>query len=379
MTAELPAHRYIVVEGPIGVGKTSLARTLGGHAGRAAGARAGRRRIRSSSASIAIRASGALPAQLYFLFQRAQQLGDAQAAGPVRAACASPTICSTRTGCSRADARRRGVRRSTSRWHERLAIDAAEARSRGLPAGAGGRAAGAHRQARHRLREPDRRAPISSGSTRPMRGSSMSTTQAPLLIVNAANIDPISNEADYEELLAAIGRMKRAGSTTIRCVTRCACRAIMYTQLQLRDSTRPPVTLSTLAQDEARRARRSPASPATTPASRCWCDEADVDVVLVGDSLGMVIQGHDTTVPVTMDDIVYHCTRRGARPAPAVPGRRPAVHELSRRREHALANSVRLMQEGGARMVKLESGAGQLRDRRIPRAATTSRCARTSG
>ena len=42
-------------------------------------------------------------------------------------------------------------------------------------------------------------------------------------------------------------------------------------------------------------------------------DEADVDVVLVGDSLGMVIQGHDTTVPVTMDDMVYHCARRGAR------------------------------------------------------------------
>ena len=36
-------------------------------------------------------------------------------------------------------------------------------------------------------------------------------------------------------------------------------------------------------------------------------DAADVDVVLVGDSLGMVIQGHDTTVPVTMDDMVYHC------------------------------------------------------------------------
>ena len=36
-------------------------------------------------------------------------------------------------------------------------------------------------------------------------------------------------------------------------------------------------------------------------------DAADVDVVLVGDSLGMVIQGHDTTVPVTMDHMVYHC------------------------------------------------------------------------
>ena len=37
------------------------------------------------------------------------------------------------------------------------------------------------------------------------------------------------------------------------------------------------------------------------------CDDAGTDMVLVGDSLGMVIQGHDTTVPVTVDDIVYHC------------------------------------------------------------------------
>ena len=45
-------------------------------------------------------------------------------------------------------------------------------------------------------------------------------------------------------------------------------------------------------------------------------DEADADLVLVGDSLGMVIQGHDTTVPVTIEDIIYHSrtcarTRRG--------------------------------------------------------------------
>jgi 3-methyl-2-oxobutanoate hydroxymethyltransferase len=35
-------------------------------------------------------------------------------------------------------------------------------------------------------------------------------------------------------------------------------------------------------------------------------DRAGIDMVLVGDSLGMVIQGHDTTVPVTVDDIIYH-------------------------------------------------------------------------
>jgi 3-methyl-2-oxobutanoate hydroxymethyltransferase len=87
-------------------------------------------------------------------------------------------------------------------------------------------------------------------------------------------------------------------------------------------------------------------------------DEADADVVLVGDSLGMVIQGHDTTVPVTMDDIVYHCRAvlRGLN-RPFLIADLPFMSYPSK--EQALANSVRLMQEGGAKMVKLESGAGQ--------------------
>src|SRR5258706_13129292 len=43
-------------------------------------------------------------------------------------------------------------------------------------------------------------------------------------------------------------------------------------------------------------------------------DQAQIDVLLVGDSLGMVVQGHDTTLPVTMDQMVYHCAAvsRGA-------------------------------------------------------------------
>jgi 3-methyl-2-oxobutanoate hydroxymethyltransferase len=82
-------------------------------------------------------------------------------------------------------------------------------------------------------------------------------------------------------------------------------------------------------------------------------------MVLVGDSLGMVIQGHDTTVPVTMDQMVYHCSAvsRGVQHA-FLMADLPFASYTSR--ELALANSVRLMQEGGARMVKLESGASQL-------------------
>jgi 3-methyl-2-oxobutanoate hydroxymethyltransferase len=90
------------------------------------------------------------------------------------------------------------------------------------------------------------------------------------------------------------------------------------------------------------------------------CDRADADLVLVGDSLGMVIQGHDTTVPVTVEDVIYH-TRAVARGLhrPFLVADLPFMSYASP--ETALANSVRLMQEGGARMVKLESGAEQLR------------------
>ena len=89
-------------------------------------------------------------------------------------------------------------------------------------------------------------------------------------------------------------------------------------------------------------------------------DEAGADVVLVGDSLGMVIQGHDTTVPVTLEDIIYHCKAVGAGLVSSVPDGRHAVHDVTPRREQALENAVRLMQEGGAKMVKLEGGAGQV-------------------
>jgi 3-methyl-2-oxobutanoate hydroxymethyltransferase len=133
----------------------------------------------------------------------------------------------------------------------------------------------------------------------------------------------------------------------------------MYTQLQLRGSARPPVTLATL--DKMRAEGEAIAALTCYDASfAVLLDEADVDLVLVGDSLGMVIQGHDTTVPVTMDHMVYH-TRAVTRGLyrPFLVADLPFMSYSSP--EQALANSVRLMQEGGARMVKLESGAEQLR------------------
>ena len=132
----------------------------------------------------------------------------------------------------------------------------------------------------------------------------------------------------------------------------------MYTHLQLRGSDRPPVTLSTLAKMKADHEKI--ASLTCYDASfAVLLDAADVDVVLVGDSLGMVIQGHSTTVPVTMDDIVYHCRAVSrALHRTFLMADQPYMSYPSK--NEALTNSVRLMQEGGAQMIKLESGGTQI-------------------
>jgi 3-methyl-2-oxobutanoate hydroxymethyltransferase len=132
----------------------------------------------------------------------------------------------------------------------------------------------------------------------------------------------------------------------------------MYTHLQLRDSARPPVTLASLQSMKAT-GEKIAALTCYDASFAVLVDEADADLVLVGDSLGMVIQGHDTTVPVTMDDIVYHCraVARGLH-RPFLVADLPFMSYPSK--EQALVNSVRLMQEGGAKLVKLESGAGQV-------------------
>jgi 3-methyl-2-oxobutanoate hydroxymethyltransferase len=131
----------------------------------------------------------------------------------------------------------------------------------------------------------------------------------------------------------------------------------MYTHLQLRGSARPPVTLSTLANMKGS-GEKIACITCYDASFAALVDEADADVVLVGDSLGMAIQGHDTTVPVTMDHIVYHlrAVARGLN-RPFLMADLPFMSYPSK--ELALSNSVRLMQEGGAKMVKLESGSGQ--------------------
>lgn len=87
-------------------------------------------------------------------------------------------------------------------------------------------------------------------------------------------------------------------------------------------------------------------------------DRAGVDLILIGDSLGMVIQGHQTTTPVTVDNIVYHsrCVAPHLRRAYLVADL-PFLSYATL--DRALDASQRLMQEGGAKMVKLEGGREQ--------------------
>lgn len=88
-------------------------------------------------------------------------------------------------------------------------------------------------------------------------------------------------------------------------------------------------------------------------------EAAGVDVILVGDSLGMVVQGHDTTLPVTVEQMVYHTemVTRVSRHALIVTDMPFMSHGNP---DQALDTAARLMKVGGAHMVKLEGGRAQL-------------------
>jgi 3-methyl-2-oxobutanoate hydroxymethyltransferase len=85
-------------------------------------------------------------------------------------------------------------------------------------------------------------------------------------------------------------------------------------------------------------------------------DEAGIDALLVGDSLGMVIEGHDTTIPVTMEAMVHHtrAVANGARRALVIADLPFLSYQASL--AEAVRNAGRLMQQGGAAAVKLEGG-----------------------
>lgn len=120
-------------------------------------------------------------------------------------------------------------------------------------------------------------------------------------------------------------------------------------------SERRPVTVPRL-RDMKRQGERITMVTAYDATFARLFDDAGIDVLLVGDSLGMVVQGQSSTLPVTVDEVIYHCraVARGTRRAHLV-GDMPFLSwQLSP--ERALRNAGRFLAEGGAQAVKLEGG-----------------------
>jgi 3-methyl-2-oxobutanoate hydroxymethyltransferase len=91
-------------------------------------------------------------------------------------------------------------------------------------------------------------------------------------------------------------------------------------------------------------------------------DEAGTDVVLVGDSLAQVVLGYDSTLPVTLDDMIHHAraVRRGVKRALLVVDLPFLTYQVSR--EEAIRNAGRVLKETGAAAVKLEGGSPEIAD-----------------
>jgi 3-methyl-2-oxobutanoate hydroxymethyltransferase len=120
--------------------------------------------------------------------------------------------------------------------------------------------------------------------------------------------------------------------------------------------TRDKITIRTLPRMKAQGEKITMLTAYDYPLARA-VDESGIEVILVGDSLGMVVLGHSTTLPVTMDDMVHHCkaVARGVSRALLVADLPFMSYQVSR--EDALRNAGRLVKEGGAEAVKLEGGA----------------------
>lgn len=86
------------------------------------------------------------------------------------------------------------------------------------------------------------------------------------------------------------------------------------------------------------------------------CEQAGIDCILVGDSLGMVFQGFETTLPVTLEDIIYHtkAVRRGAKSCFVIADMPFMSYQVSM--EEAIRNCGRVIKETGANAVKIEGG-----------------------
>ncbi len=117
----------------------------------------------------------------------------------------------------------------------------------------------------------------------------------------------------------------------------------------------PRVTIRDIARMKSR-GERIPMVTVYDYTSARLADAAEIPIVLVGDSLGMVVLGYDSTIPVTMDDMVHHTkmVARGCRQALIVADLPFMTYQVDQ--GQALTNAARLLQEGGAQTVKLEGG-----------------------
>lgn len=85
-------------------------------------------------------------------------------------------------------------------------------------------------------------------------------------------------------------------------------------------------------------------------------DQAGIDFILVGDSLGMVVQGNETTLPVTMDEVIYHCRMVARARCRALVVADMPFGSYQAGPEDAVSNAIRLIKDGAAEAVKLEGG-----------------------
>ena len=133
-------------------------------------------------------------------------------------------------------------------------------------------------------------------------------------------------------------------------------------------------TKTTISTIQDKKLRREPITCLTAYdyATARLVDEAGIDMILVGDSLAMVVLGYETTLPVTVEEMLHHtrAARRAARRALLIADMPYASYQVSE--EEAVRNAARFVKEAGAEAVKLEGGENRaalvqrLRDAEIP-------------
>lgn len=128
---------------------------------------------------------------------------------------------------------------------------------------------------------------------------------------------------------------------------------------QFRDSDRPvPVTFQSL-QEKKQAGQPIAALTAYDYATARLVDEAGIDLILVGDSLAMVVMGYESTLPVTVDEMLHHtrAVRRAVRRAIVVADMPYGSYQSSV--AEGVSNAVRFVKESGAQAVKIEGGASR--------------------